>query len=74
MNEVKWPRFEIIRNDAWSIKYHPPLYYWHLKARNGNIIADGGQGYSSKSNCRRALKRLHTLLGPSLPIIDKTNE
>jgi uncharacterized protein YegP (UPF0339 family) len=29
---------------------------WTLKARNGNIIADGAEGYSSKGGVVRALK------------------
>ena len=30
---------------------------WHAVANNGNIMADGGQGYASEYNCKRALKR-----------------
>ena len=32
---------------------HVPLWYWRLRAQNGKILADGGQGYSSKSNAFR---------------------
>ena len=31
---------------------------WHLVHRNGNILADGEQGYASRSNARRAVDRL----------------
>lgn len=31
---------------------------WRLVARNGNIIADGGEAYSDASNARRAARRL----------------
>lgn len=31
---------------------------WHLVHRNGNILADGGEGYASRSNARRAVDRL----------------
>ncbi|HUF02839.1 MAG TPA: YegP family protein [Aridibacter sp.] len=33
-------------------------WYWRLVAPNGRIIADGSQGYASKSNCRRALNKV----------------
>ena len=31
-------------------------FRWRLRHDNGNILADGGEGYASKSNVRRALK------------------
>lgn len=31
---------------------------WRLKNRNGRITADSGEGYSSRSNCRRAVNSL----------------
>lgn len=33
-------------------------WYWRYRARNGQIMADGSEGYASKSNARRAAKRL----------------
>lgn len=33
-------------------------YRWRLIHRNGNILADGGQGYASRSNADRAVRRL----------------
>jgi uncharacterized protein YegP (UPF0339 family) len=30
-------------------------YRWHAKAANGNVIADGGQGYSRKIDCSVAM-------------------
>ena len=35
-------------------------WYIRIVARNGKIVADGGEAYSSKSNCLRAAKRLRT--------------
>lgn len=29
---------------------------WHLLHDNGNIIADSGEGYSTKHNCRKGLE------------------
>jgi len=32
-------------------------WYWRAIARNGRIIADGSQGYSSERNVQRAVYR-----------------
>jgi uncharacterized protein len=29
---------------------------WRLRAKNGEIIADSGEGYTSKANCEAAIK------------------
>ncbi|MFW5956528.1 MAG: HVO_2922 family protein [Halorhabdus sp.] len=29
---------------------------WRLVHENGNIIADGGEGYTSKQNCRKGIE------------------
>lgn len=28
---------------------------WRLRAANGRVIADGGEGYSRRDSCRRAV-------------------
>jgi uncharacterized protein YegP (UPF0339 family) len=33
---------------------------WKLKAVNGEIIADGSEGYATKSNCIKAVRRIKT--------------
>jgi uncharacterized protein YegP (UPF0339 family) len=43
-------RFEIYR--AKSGRWH-----WRLRARNGRVIADGAEGYSTKTNAERAAVR-----------------
>ena len=35
-------------------------YRWRLVHDNGNVIADSGEGYSSRSNARRAMSRVRT--------------
>jgi len=30
-------------------------YRWRLRARNGEIIADSNEGYSSKANCKHGI-------------------
>ena len=39
------------------------LWYWHVIAKNGRIVAIGGEGYSTKSNARKAFRRVRSLLG-----------
>ncbi len=31
-------------------------YRWHLKAANGKVIADSGEGYSSKQACKDGIE------------------
>jgi uncharacterized protein YegP (UPF0339 family) len=52
--EVKM-RFEVFKskNKKW---------YWRLVAQNGRIIADGGQGYATRQNARRAVSNLQSNL------------
>jgi uncharacterized protein YegP (UPF0339 family) len=38
-------------------------YRWRLKAPNGRIIADSGEGYSSRSNARRAAENVRQRIG-----------
>lgn len=34
---------------------------WHLKANNGLIIADSGQGYASIADCKHGIELVKTL-------------
>jgi hypothetical protein len=48
-----------------------PRWYWRLRTRNGKTIADGSEGYSSRSNVRRAVKRLLMIMGkPDIEIVE----
>jgi len=38
---------------------------WRLRHDNGNVIADGGEGYASKSNLKRALEGVREYVGPA---------
>lgn len=33
------------------------LWYWRLRAANGLIVADGSEGYATRSNAFRAARR-----------------
>lgn len=45
-----WPT-EFTKRDG----SRPVLWFFHRRARNGKIT-DASQGYSTKSNCRRAIR------------------
>lgn len=38
------------------------LFRWRLVARNEKVVADSGEGYSTRSNARRAVVKLLTVL------------
>ena len=38
-------------------------FRWRLKATNGRIIADGGEGYSSRSKAKRAVNTVLIAFG-----------
>ncbi|WP_338739479.1 HVO_2922 family protein [Haloplanus salilacus] len=40
-------------------------YRFRLRHDNGNIIGDGGEGYASRSNAKRAIGRLKEYVGPA---------
>lgn len=42
---------------------------WKLIARNGKAIADGAEGYATKSNLARAVQRLDRARLPRLPVV-----
>lgn len=37
-------------------------WYWHLRASNGQIVADSGEGYATKWGCKRAFKKFIGLI------------
>jgi hypothetical protein len=62
---MKHPRIEIFFNQV-SV-----LWYWRVRAANGQIVAVGGEGYSSKSHVRRAVRRVERMFQfDSLEIVD----
>jgi uncharacterized protein YegP (UPF0339 family) len=66
-------RFEIFSNQYYTA-FHAEAqsaWYWRLRARNGRIVADGGEGYASKRGCRRAINNLiNYMYGLPLDIVE----
>lgn len=44
-------QFEIYRDSAEE-------YRWRLRANNGNIVADSGQGYSRRVDCENGIEHV----------------
>lgn len=40
-------------------------FYWRYRSRNGQVSATGGEGYSTRSNARRAARRIGIALAVS---------
>jgi len=38
------------------------LWYWRCVAKNGKIGLDGAEGYASKSNAKRAARRVKAII------------
>ncbi len=49
-SKKQWPMFEVYESKS--------KWYWRFVARNGRVMADGGQGYHNKGNAQKAVKRL----------------
>jgi uncharacterized protein YegP (UPF0339 family) len=40
-------------------------WYWRLSHKNGNIMADCGEGYRRKADCRKAIYSIIDAIGAS---------
>lgn len=48
---------------------------WRLVAKNGQTVADGGEGYKKEGNARRALKAFRHLVGAArIVVVEKAHE
>ena len=43
---------------------------WRLKASNGRIVADSGEGYRRRASARHAAARVRTILAGDLPVVE----
>jgi amphi-Trp domain-containing protein len=46
---------------------------WRLRHRNGNIIADGGEGYTEKGNATGGIESV-TTNAPGAPVVDESKD
>lgn len=57
--EVGTPHFDLFEDRADEFR-------WRLVSSNGRIIADSGEGYSSKSGARRAIESVQGTAGSAM--------
>ena len=43
---------------------------WRLRASNGRIVADSGEGYRRRASARHAAARVRTMLTGNLPVVE----
>lgn len=49
---AEFPYFELYQDKA-------KKWRWRIKARNGQVLGDSGEGYATRSNCQEAVDRLN---------------
>lgn len=45
-------------------------FYWRFRARNGEIMADGAEGYTTRYGAKRAVRRLKDLIWAGAEVRD----
>jgi len=43
---------------------------WRLRASNGRIVADSGEGYRRRAAVYEAVKRVRSILAGELPVVE----
>ena len=43
---------------------------WRLRASNGRIVADSGEGYRRRASVRKAVDRVRSILSGDVPIVE----
>lgn len=59
------PAFELFEDGAGE-------WRWRLVASNGNIVADSGEGYSSKQGAKRGIESVKRI-APAAPVHQRTD-
>lgn len=59
-------QFEVYRDSADD-------YRWRLRADNGNIIADSGQGYSRRTDCEKGIESVKSN-APGAEVVDQVED
>lgn len=45
-------------------------FYWRFRARNGAIVADGAEGYTTRYGAKRAVRRLKDLVWGGAEVVN----
>lgn len=46
-------------------------WFWRVKARNGRIVADSAEGYTSEAKARQGFKAAQKLISKATPVAGK---
>lgn len=50
---------------------HGCVWYWRLRARNGEIVADGAEVYTTRGNALRAARRSQKIMAEAVVMPEK---
>lgn len=59
---AKFPKFEVFKSAGYGLGGRHE-WYWRLRAKNSQIIAISGEGYTRKADAERSVYRLCDTLG-----------
>ncbi len=59
--------------NIWSSQFKDEalLWFWHIKSRNGKIVADGSEGYTSEAKARQGFKAAARAIAKELVKLEK---
>lgn len=59
--------------NVWSSQFkdEPAQWFWHIKSRNGKIVADGSEGYTSEAKARQGFKAAARAIAKELVKLEK---
>lgn len=69
-NAMRTPALEIFRQIP-PTQIDPsvdakPRFFWRLRAANGEIVADGAEGFTRRSDARKAAERAKALMAEAV--------
>lgn len=59
---TRTPALEIYRSDVNG----PSRFYWRLRAANGEIVADGAEAFTRRSDAKKASERAKQLMAEAV--------
>jgi len=59
--------------NIWSAQFRKEaqIWFWHVKSRNGKIVADGSEGYTSEAKARQGFKAAARAIAKELLKLEK---
>ena len=66
----KWAPLEFWESGA-GVGIEGRCWFWHLQTRNGRIVADGAEGYSSEAKARQGFRAAAKLAAKALSELER---